>query len=65
MQQQPLYPLTALSVQQQATFGLNSAGLSPAMNAAAATLFCSQFGQPQPDDESSSKLLLSSIPAAS
>jgi hypothetical protein len=44
-------------------FGLNSAGLSPAMNAAAATLFLSLFGRPQPDDESSSELHLGSIPA--
>jgi hypothetical protein len=38
----------------------------PAMNAEPATLFWSQFGLPQPDDESSSsQLLLGSILAAS
>jgi hypothetical protein len=41
-------------------------GLSPTMNAAAATLFWSQFGRPQPDDESSSghSLLVSIRPAS-
>jgi hypothetical protein len=50
----------------QASFGLNSAGLSPAMNAAAATLFWSQFEQPQSDDECSSghPLLVSIRPAS-
>jgi hypothetical protein len=40
------------------SFGLNSGGLSPTMNAAVATLFWSQFGRPQPDDEISSKPFL-------
>jgi hypothetical protein len=69
MQQRPLsfgLNLARRWKQQQASFGLNSAGLSPAMNAmqqrppsfglnpmmnaAAATLLWSQFGRPQPDD---------------
>jgi hypothetical protein len=47
--------------EKQASFGLNSAGLSMAMNAAAATLFWSQF-----DDECSSghPLLVSIWPAS-
>jgi hypothetical protein len=64
----------------RASFGLNSGGLSPTMNSeassqlilgsipvmntAASTLFWSQFGRPQPDNEfSSSQLVLGSIPA--
>jgi hypothetical protein len=39
--------------QQPPSFGLNSSSLNPIMNAAAATLFWSQFGRPQPDDKSS------------
>jgi hypothetical protein len=39
--------------QQPPSFGLNSSGLNPMMNTAAATLFWSQFGRPQPNDKSS------------
>jgi hypothetical protein len=39
--------------QRPPSFGLNLAGLSPAMNAVAATLFWSQLGQPPLNDKNS------------